>query len=148
MNSTESAVIEGTLCKEVIINAPVSKVWKALTEKEQIDQWFMPPENFKPEIGNTFKMTGSKDGVSYPHTCTITEIIPEKILAYTWSISAIDGETLVTWELQEMNSGTKLTLTHSNWDKVKFNTTAISTNDYINGWNHFTNKLKEYSETL
>lgn len=147
MNSTESIETD-VICKEVIINAPASKVWKALTEKNLVDKWFMPPENFKAEVGNTFHMTGSKDGVTYPHTCTITELIPEKKLSYTWNMTVIDGETLVTWELQEQDGSTKLTLTHKGWDKVKFNTAELSLNDYHNGWNHFTNKLKEFSETL
>ena len=63
-------------------------------------------------------------------------------------MSAINGETLVTWELQKEGEATKLTLTHSQWDKVKFNSDEISINDYVNGWEHFTSKLKEYSETL
>lgn len=147
MNSAE-AIETDVVRKEVTINAPISKVWKALTEKDLIDKWFMPPENFKAEVGNTFQMTGSKDGISYPHTCTITEIVPEQKLAYTWGMTAIDGETLVTWELQKEGDGTKLTLTHSGWDKVKFNTPELSLNDYNNGWNHFTAKIKEYSETL
>lgn len=148
MNSTESLIEEGTICKEVIINAPLSKVWKALTEQKQIEKWFMAPDNFIPEVGTTFHMTGTKDGVSFPHTCTILEVIPEKKLSYTWNMTVIDGETIVTWELEEQGKTTKLTLTHSQWDKVKFNTPVLSHNDYVNGWNYFTNKLKEYSEIL
>jgi len=134
------------IVKEISINAPVSKVWKAISEKEQINKWFMPSEDYKPEVGNTFHMTGSKEGTEYPHTCTITEIIPEKKLSYTWGMSAIEGETLVSYELEPEGSGTKLTLTHSGWDKVKFTSNDISLTDYHNGWNHFIGKIKEYSE--
>jgi len=148
MNSTEVSTEESVICKEVIINAPASKVWKALTEKEQIDKWFMKPDNFRAEAGTTFHMTGTKDGKEFPHTCTILEIIPEKKLTYTWNMTAIDGETIVSWELEEKGTATKLTLTHSQWDKVKFHTTDLSHSDFVNGWNHFTNKLKEYSENL
>lgn len=148
MNAIEVSTEQDTICKEIIINAPVSKVWKALTEQKQIEKWFMAPDNFIPEIGTTFHMTGTKDGESFPHTCTILEAIPEKKLSYTWNMSAIDGETIVAWELEEQGTATKLTLTHSQWNKVKFNTPSLSHNDFINGWNHFTNKLKEYSETL
>lgn len=148
MNSTETLIEEGTICKEVIINTPLSKVWKALTEQKQIEKWFMAPDNFIPEVGTIFHMTGTKDGKSFPHTCTILEVIPEKKLSYTWNMTAIDGETIVTWELEELGKTTKLTLTHSQWDKVKFNTPDLSHDDYVNGWNYFTNKLKEYSETF
>lgn len=148
MNTTESLIEEGIICKEVIINASLSKVWKALTEQKQIEKWFMAPDNFILEVGTTFHMTGTKNGISFPHKCTIVEVIPEKKLSYTWNMNAIDGETIVTWELELQDTATKLTLTHSQWDKVKFNTPDLSHDDYFNGWNHFTNKLKEYSETL
>ncbi|MBN8570756.1 MAG: SRPBCC domain-containing protein [Ignavibacteria bacterium] len=148
MNATEVLTELDTICKEIIINAPASKVWKALTEQKQIEKWFMAPDNFIPEAGTTFHMTGTKDGESFPHTCTILEAIPEKKLSYTWNMSAIDGESIVAWELEEQDKTTKLTLTHSQWDKVKFNTPSLSPDDFINGWNYFINKLKEYSETL
>lgn len=140
-------VTENVICKKIIINAPVSKVWKAITEKDLIAEWFMAPDIFKAEAGCTFHMTGTKDGKEFPHTCTVTEVIPEKRLSYTWNMTAIDGETFVTWELDEINSQTHLTLTHSGWENVSFNTPDISRNDYLNGWNYFLNKLKETTES-
>jgi uncharacterized protein YndB with AHSA1/START domain len=148
MNSADTIdVTENIICKKIVINAPASKVWKALTEKELISSWFMAPDNFKAEPGHTFHMTGTKDGKEFPHTCTVTEVISEKKLSYTWNMSAIDGETFVTWELEEQGTQTHLTLTHSGWDNASFNTADISRNDYINGWNYFVNKLKDTTES-
>jgi uncharacterized protein YndB with AHSA1/START domain len=140
MGNTEDVI------KEITIDAPVSKVWKALTEPEQIVNWLMPPENFELKVGTTFNMLGTSKGVEYPHICTITEIIPEKKLSYTWAVKDKLSDTLVTYELEDQNGKTKLTLTHSGWDKVKLTTEGTHRDDYNNGWEHVIPGLKKYLE--
>ncbi len=124
------------IVKEVTIDASPSQVWKALTEPQQIVKWFMPADDFVPQVGKTFHMRGKKDGVDYPHTHTITEIIPEKKLAYTWKFDGHPGETLVTYSLEEAEGKTKLTLTHSGWENVEKQHPVLSRNDYNGGWTY------------
>lgn len=133
--------------KELTIDAPISKVWKALTEKEQIAKWLMPSDNFELKVGTTFNMLGTSKGVEYPHICTITEIIPEKKLSYTWAVKDKLSDTLVTYELEELNGKTKLTLTHSGWDKVTLAAEGAFRDDYTNGWNQVLPGLKNYVES-
>ncbi len=42
---TEPFVIERTY------NAPISKVWKAITDKEEMKEWYFDLAEFKPEVG-------------------------------------------------------------------------------------------------
>ncbi len=146
MNS--SNVIEAeVICKEVIINAPASKVWKALTNKDHIKNWFMACDDFVPEVGNTFHFQGCKEGEDFFHTSTITELIPEKKLTFTWNRNGIPEESLVTYELNETNGSTKLVLTHSNWGNMLDENPVLRT-DHTSGWEYFVNRIKNYSETL
>lgn len=133
--------------KEITIDAPVSRVWDALTKKEQIAKWLMPSDNFELTVGATFNMTGSSKGVEYPHICTITEIVPEKKLSYTWAVKDKLSDTLVTYELEEQEGKTKLTLTHSGWDKITLATEGAFRNDYNNGWEQVIPGLKKYVES-
>jgi len=132
--------------KETLINAPVSKVWKALTEKEQIAKWLMPSPDFELKAGVTFHMTGRSKDVEYPHTCTITEITPEKRFAYTWAVDGKLEGTLVTYELEDDNGSTKLTMTHSGWENATIITEGTYRNDYNNGWESVIPGLKKYVE--
>jgi len=141
MSNTEPVV------KEIVINAPVARVWKALTEPEQIIKWLMPPENFKPETGNEFKMMGNNKGVSIPHVCKIVEIVPEKKLTYTWAVEDMLSDTLVTYELEDLGDKTNLTLTHSGWDKVTLVKSPATRDDYNNGWEQVIPGLKKYVES-
>lgn len=132
--------------KETTIDAPVSKVWDALTKKEQIAKWLMPSDNFELKLGATFNMLGKSKGVEYPHICTIKEIVPEKKLSYTWAVKDKLGDTLVTYDLEDLDGKTKLTLTHTGWDKVTLTTEGTHRDDYNNGWEQVIPGLKKYVE--
>ena|SRR5215831_18879097 len=71
---------------ERILNAPVARVWKALTDVEQMREWFLPcwrrdewsGPKFKPQVGFEFEFVVEHKGNSYHHLCKVTEVIPKK----------------------------------------------------------------------
>ncbi len=66
---------------ERIYNATVDKVWKAITDKDQMKQWYFDLAEFWPEAGFEFQFYGQgKEGEQYLHLCKITEVIKEKKL--------------------------------------------------------------------
>src|SRR5262245_66596830 len=69
---------------ERIFNAPVTRVWRALTDVEQMREWYFDLKEFKPQIGFEFEFIVEHEGNSYHHLCLVTEVIPEKKIAYTW----------------------------------------------------------------
>ena len=44
-NLTEAVVIERTF------NAPIARVWKAITDVEEMRRWYFELKEFKPEVG-------------------------------------------------------------------------------------------------
>ncbi len=133
------------IVKEITINAPVTKVWQAISSKDDLAKWFHPSDDFKLEIGHTFHMTGQHEGKEYPHTMTITEIIPEQKLGLDWYIEGDAGVTQVTYELKAEGDKTKVKLTHTGFDKYAEG--EANRNDYNGGWEHVLNTLlKEYVE--
>src|SRR4029079_1721585 len=92
--STTPFTIEKTL------NAPVSKVWKAITDKDEMKQWYFDLAEFKPEVGFEFRFNGQgKKGENYLHVCKITEVVPEKKLTHSWRYDGYEGNSYVTFEL-------------------------------------------------
>jgi uncharacterized protein YndB with AHSA1/START domain len=90
----EPFVIERTL------NAPVQKVWEAITDKEKMKQWYFDIADFKPELGAEFSFPGNgNEGQCYTHLCKITKIEPGKTLQYSWKYKDHPGNSLVTFEL-------------------------------------------------
>jgi len=66
-NLTEPVVIERT------VNAPVERVWKALTDVDEMRRWYFDLKEFKPEDGFEFEFTVEHKGVKYHHLCKIIE---------------------------------------------------------------------------
>ena len=52
--NNEPFVIERTY------NAPVEKVWKAITDNDLMKQWYFKIAAFKPEVGFEFSFDGGK----------------------------------------------------------------------------------------
>ena len=43
---------------EELIDAPVEKVWQAITDKDKMKKWYFDLEEFKPEVGFEFQFYG------------------------------------------------------------------------------------------
>jgi len=74
MNQNEPFVIER------VYNAPVEKVWKALTDNSYMKQWYFDIAEFEPVVGFEFQFEGSNEGRTFLHRCKITEVVEKKNL--------------------------------------------------------------------
>jgi uncharacterized protein YndB with AHSA1/START domain len=90
----------------VIFNAPIQRVWEAVSTSEGIAAWFMP-NDFQPEIGYEFNVQ-SPFG---PSPCKVLELDPPNRLSFSWDVSG----WIVSFELKELDGKTQFTLTHSGW---------------------------------
>jgi len=133
---------EKNVVVEHTYEVPVQKVWDALTNKDQLKQWYFDLDEFKPEVGFrfTFKGQGHK-GEQYIHVCTILEIVPFKKLQYSWEYEGYLGYSLVTFELFEKGSATKLRLTHSGLESFANNNPDFAQNSFMEGWNIIIGKM-------
>lgn len=139
---TEPFVIERTY------NAPISKVWKAITDKDDMKQWYFDLPEFKAEVGFEFQFTGGEPGgKQYLHLCKITEVITGKKLTYSWRYDGYEGNSFVTFELSEQGDGTRLTLTHEGLETFPMNNPDFAKENFAKGWTHITGiSLKEFVE--
>lgn len=133
---------------ERFFNAPVSKIWKAITDKAEMKKWYFDIEEFKPEIGFKFQfVAGAKDGKPYLHLCEITEVIPGKKLTYSWRYDGYPGNSLVTWELFEMGKNTLIKLTHRGIETLAPGHPDFRKENFKEGWTYFMDSaLKGYLE--
>src|ERR1700743_1336144 len=128
-------------------NAPVEKVWQAITDKDKMKQWYFTLEEFKPEVGFEFRFTGGSEEMQYLHICRITEVIPQKKLTHTWQYDGYPGESFVTFELfDEGDNQTKLKLTHAGLETFPA-MKDFARESFAQGWTYFIGKsLLEYLE--
>jgi uncharacterized protein YndB with AHSA1/START domain len=147
-NVAEPVVIERTF------NAPVARVWKALTDVDEMREWFLPcwrqddwsGPKFKPEVGFEFEFVVEKEGSNYHHLCKVVEVIPQKKIAYTWRYKDQPGNSLVTIELCSAGERTHLKLTHTGLETFP-KTPMYARKNFEAGWTAIIGtELKQFVE--
>ena len=138
---TEPFVIERTY------EAPIERVWKAITDKDQMKQWYFDIAEFKPEVGFEFQFEGGSENKRYLHLCKITEAEFEKKLTYSWRYKDYDGNSFVTFELFAEGDKTRLKLTHTGLETFPQNNQDFSRESFTAGWTYIIGtSLREFVE--
>jgi uncharacterized protein YndB with AHSA1/START domain len=120
---------------EQLYSASAEKIWKALTDKAAMKQWYFDLHEFRPEPGFEFRFWGGPtEDRRYLHICRITEVFPEKRLTYSWRYEGYEGTTLVSFELFEENSQTRLKLTHEGIETFPANEPDFARANFVEGW--------------
>ncbi|MES2475004.1 MAG: SRPBCC family protein [Verrucomicrobiota bacterium] len=139
-DSTEPLVMERTF------HAPVARVWQALTQVDEMRQWYFDLENFEPRVGFEFQFVVEHEGMKYDHRCKVIAVIPHKKIAYTWRYEGHEGESLVTMELFDADGMTRLKLTHEGLATFP-NHPAFAPENFFKGWTEILgSSLKGYLE--
>lgn len=132
---------------EQTYNAPVEKVWQAITDVNQMRQWYFDLKDFKAEVGFEFSFEGGKDDDVYVHLCKVTEVEPGKKLTHSWKYEGYDGNSFVTWELFPEGDKTRVKLTHEGLESFPQNDPNFRRESFAAGWTHITGiSLKEFVE--
>lgn len=126
MNTTTTDRIE----KQVLLRAPQSRVWRALTDAEEFGSWF----RVKLE-GRFVQGAPTRGRITYPgYEHIIMEVEVERMeaeirFAFRWHPYAIDPEvdysgepsTLVEFRLEAVEEGTLLKVVESGFDQLPAN---------------------------
>ena len=89
-----------------------AKVWRALTDPELLSEWLLPVIGLELEPGAAFTLKAPpQPGWDGTVSCRLLEIEAGQKLSYTWVVGDID--TVVTFTLTPMESGTRLSLVQS-----------------------------------
>jgi uncharacterized protein YndB with AHSA1/START domain len=143
--TTENQLAEAVIVERTF-DAPVARVWKALTDADQMRVWYFDLKEFKPQIGFEFEFVVEHEGNTYHHLCKVTEVIPEKKIAYTWRYKGEVGDSLVTFELFGEGDRTRLKLTHTGIETFP-KTPAYARKNFEAGWTEIVgSELKRFVE--
>ena len=117
-----------TIRKQIELRAPVSRVWRALTDHQEFGEWFRVKLDGPFVAGQVSR--GHITHPGYEHVqweAVVQKIEPERIFSYTWHPYAIDPkvdyssepQTLVEFQLEKTANGTRLTITESGFEKLQ-----------------------------
>ena len=118
---------ENRIEKRIELKAPVARVWRALTDYREFGEWFRVALEGPFVPGQVSR--GHITWPGYEHLvweAVVQKMEPEKLFSFTWHPYAVDpsvdysGETptLVEFTLQEIASGTLLTVSESGFENI------------------------------
>ncbi len=147
MNVTQP---ETEIVKEITIDAPAEAIFAALTEPDQLVQWWgeeglyhVTHMDADVRVGGTWRSSGiGASGNPFVVEGVYRAIERPHLLEYTWrhTWDGIPEETLVRYELTERNGSTLLRVRHSGF------TNEQSRINHAEGWNRVLGWLKNFTE--
>jgi uncharacterized protein YndB with AHSA1/START domain len=113
--------------KRIELKAPISRVWRALTDHREFGEWFRVKLD-QPFVAGQAS-TGHITYPGYEHLkweAVVVKMETEKVFSFTWHPYGIDPKvdysketpTLVEFKLKKTATGTLLLLTESGFDKI------------------------------
>ncbi len=127
---------------QIDINAPVAKVWALISDFSRMPQW-SPQCRLMKTLGplrqgtRTFNIN-RRNRLFWPTTCTVTEVIPEKKLAFRVNANG----TIWSYELEPTDVGTRVVESRHAENGVKA-ISNLSVNALLGGVPNFERELVE-----
>ena len=139
--------------KQIEIAAPVSRVWRALTDYSEFGEWFQVALE-GPFVAGQW----ARGRVTYPgyeHVkweALIEKVEPERYMSFKWHPYAVDPNadysteppTLVEFRLEPSRNGTLLTVTESGFDKIPPHRRMEALRMNENGWSEQVKNIERY----
>jgi uncharacterized protein YndB with AHSA1/START domain len=130
--------------KQIVLRAPIARVWRAVSDSKQFGTWFgaaLADRQFVPGAHVRAPITSK----GYEHITLdirIERVEPPHLLEYRWHPHAIDPSvdyeqeptTLVIFRLEEIEEGTRLTVTESGFDALPEHRRADAYRGNEGGW--------------
>lgn len=143
MNTTTAASNADRIEKEIVLDAPRSRVWRAISDVREFNKWFgvVLTSPFAPGA----EVSGQLAAKGYEHvklTIWIEAVEPERRFAFRWHPYAIEAgvdysaepTTLVTFTLADVEGGTRLTVVESGFDAIPESRRAKAFTSNAKGW--------------
>jgi len=135
--------IEQKIEKKIELKAPVSRVWRALTDYREFGEWFRVKLNGPFVAGQVTR--GQITFPGYEHVkfeALIQKLEPETLFSYTWHPYSVDPaadyskepSTPVEFRLEKIAGGTLLRVMESGFDKLPSNRRLEAFRGNDSGW--------------
>jgi uncharacterized protein YndB with AHSA1/START domain len=143
--------------KRIELDAPVSRVWRALTDHVEFGAWFRVDLTGPFEVGK--EAVGKITHLGYEHVtwrAVVQRMEPERLFALSWHPYAIDPgvdysaepQTLIEFRLEPRDGGTVLTLTESGFDRLPADRRAEAFRMNDQGWTQQMENIRLHIEAL
>jgi uncharacterized protein YndB with AHSA1/START domain len=139
--------------KRIELQAPVSRVWRALTDFREFGEWFRVKLDGPFVAGQA--STGHITYPGYEHVrweAVVQKMETERLFSFTWHPYGIEPKvdysketpTLVEFRLEKTPTGTLLVLTESGFDKIPADRRAEAFRKNEGAWGEQIKNIEKY----
>lgn len=156
MTSTAAAApASDRIEKQVVLDAPRSRVWRALTDVREFSTWF--GVSLTTPFAPGAAVEGKLKSKAYEHvtlTLWVETMEPEHRFSFRWHPYAIEAgvdyssepTTLVTFTLDAVPAGTRLTVVESGFDAIPASRRAKAFTSNASGWTAQVENIRRHVE--
>lgn len=141
--------------KNIVVDAPIERVWRALTDYREFGQWFRVVLEGPFVVGAEAR--GRITYAGYEHLewkATVTEMSPPNRFVFTWRPYAVDETvdyeseepTTVSFVLTPSGAGTRVTVTEAGFDKIPAHRREEAFRSNSGGWEEQMRNIKAHVE--
>lgn len=139
--------------KRIELKAPVSRVWRALTDHKQFGEWFRVALEGPFVPGQEARGQILHPGYEHVTWRAVVKVIePERLFSFTWHPYGVDKDTdyskeeptLVEFRLAPIEGGTLLVVTESGFDKIPAHRRAEAFRMNDQGWGQQVVNIEKY----
>ena len=156
MGTTIVTADQDAIISEIQIAAPPERIFKALTDADQLRRWFTNPEcpvkvwEMDARVGGRYHYNTQQGSIvvngvrEFQCHGEILECDPPRVLVYSWIANWHDdaaSRTVVRWDLTPTQGGTHVKVTHSGLSAL-----PVARKDYSGGWPGVVAMLKKFVE--
>lgn len=150
--------------KHIVLSAPRSRVWRAISDAREFGTWFgvefaepfvagktmrgkIVPTKVDPDVA---KLQAPHEGAAFEWS--VEQIEPERVISFRWHPFAIEKDrdysheptTLVVFALDDVDGGTRLTITESGFRHIPLERRAKAFAANEGGWTHQAKLIEKY----
>jgi uncharacterized protein YndB with AHSA1/START domain len=148
-------VVQNSIEREVLIDAPVEVVWSIVTDPEHVGRWFSDSAEIELRPGGDLVLRWDRIGTA---SGTVERVEPPQLFSFRWVAPEPDRDpnaregyfTLVEFLLQPEGESTRLRVVESGFASLHGTEqqNAELAARHLNGWGGFLNQLTEYMSTV
>ncbi len=138
---------------KIVLRSPRARVWRALTDSEELGRWFGIKGLGPLSPGATVHGTYTHEGFEHiPFEAVVERLEPERVFSFRWHPFAVDPgvdysvepRTLVVFTLEETEGGTILSVVETGFDSLPPGRREKAYAEHTEGWPYQLKAVEQY----